>query len=208
MLDTNWHGYRIIAWAAQALLAVGIVVVLFQRAWLPAAALAGFLIASFLFVRFERKLPTLFDMLFMFAALLNAGGWAWDLFNKPGLYDEVTHFYTLFAITLAFGYLLFDRMFQSFYDHRVLFVLVIASLGIALGAWWEVVEWTADFFTPKQIVSGIDDSITDIMLDSAGALLAGFFNVYVLNERSRAELAEEERKKQRPAADDRRPRAA
>lgn len=191
MLHTNWQGYRIAAWIMQGLLAVAVVVSLFRAQWLPAAALTGFLIVSLAFMKFQRRLPTLFDMLFMVAALLNAGGWAWDLFNKPGLYDEVTHFYTMFAITLALGFLLFDRMFPAFNDHRVLLIVIIACLGISIGAWWEVVEWAADFFVEKQIVSGLDDSITDIILDSGGALLAGFVNVHVLHERSRDELKAE-----------------
>lgn len=195
VLETNWKGYRTAAWFGQLLLAGAIVFVLIQRQWFAAASLTGFLLVSLAFLKLERKLPRLFDLLFVIAALINAGGWAWDWFNKPGLYDEVAHSYTLFAITLAIGFLLFDRLFASFYDHRVLFIVIIACLGISIGAWWEVVEWVADFFTPKQIVSGIDDTITDLMLDSAGALLAACANIYVLNERSRSELAEEQAKK-------------
>lgn len=172
MWNTNWQGYRWAAWAGQALLVVAIVVVLFQRQWLAAATLGGFLLISYLFVAFERKLPTLFDLVFVIAALINAGGWTWNLYNQPGPYDEIAHFYTIFAITLATGYMLYSELMESFYDHRVLFVLTIASLGIALGALWEVAEWLADFVTPRQIVSGLFDTITDIMLDSAGAILA------------------------------------
>ena len=155
---------------------------------MPAASLAGFLIASFLFVAFERKLPTLFDLIFVIAALINAGGWAWDLYNKPGPYDEIAHFYTIFAITLATGYMLFDELMTTFYKHKLLFIITIASLGIALGALWEVVEWGADFFTPKQIVSGLFDTITDIILDSMGALLASALNLYGLHERMNSEV--------------------
>ena len=186
MRSTNWKGYRIAAWAGQALLAIAIVVVLIKGQWLPAAALGGFLVISYLFVAFERKLPTLFDLIFVVAALINAGGWAWDLYNKPGPYDEIAHFYTIFAITLAVGFLMYDELMESFYTHRVLFVITIASLGIALGALWEVTEWLADFVTPKQIVSGLFDTITDIMLDSAGAILAAFLNLWGLHERSLA----------------------
>jgi hypothetical protein len=182
MPQMNWKGYRIIAWALQGLLALTIMVVVFQGKWLPAAALAGFLVISFAFVRFDRRLPNLFDLIFMIAALINAGGWAWDLYNKPGPYDEIAHFYTIFAITLAFGFLLYSELMESFYDHRVMFVLTIASLGIALGALWEIAEWLADFLTPKQIVSGLTDTITDLMLDSAGALLAALLNLWGLNE--------------------------
>jgi len=59
---------------------------------------------------------------------------------------------------------------------------LLASLGIAIGALWEVIEWLADFVVPKQIVSGLFDTITDIILDSAGALLAALLNLRGLNE--------------------------
>jgi hypothetical protein len=75
---------------------------------------------------------------------------------------------------------------EGFSHHRVLLVLIIASLGIALGALWEITEWLADFLTPKQIVSGLTDTITDMMLDSGGALLAALLNLWGLHERSRA----------------------
>jgi hypothetical protein len=182
MRSVNWKGYRTAAWAGQALLVIAIVVVLFQREWLQAAALAGFLVISYLFVAFERKLPNFFDLIFVSAALINAGGWAWDLYNKPGPYDEIAHFYTIFAITLATGYMLYSELMESFINHRVMFVVTIASLGIALGALWEVVEWLADFAIPKQIVSGLFDTITDIILDSAGATVAALVNLWGLHE--------------------------
>ena len=182
MLNANWKGYRTLAWILQGLLAIAIVVVLIQGKWLPAVTLGGFLLVSFLFVKLERKLPTLFDLVFMIAALINAGGWAWDLYNKPGPYDEIAHFFTMFAITLAFGFLLYRELMESFYKRRWLFVVTIASLGIAIGALWEVGEWLVDFVVPKQIVSGLFDTITDIMLDSAGALLAALLNLHGLNE--------------------------
>jgi hypothetical protein len=182
MLSVDWKGYRIIAWACQALLAAAIVVMLVQRQWWPAGALTGFLVISYLFVAFEHRLPALFDLVFMIAALINASGWAWDLYNKPGPVDEIAHFFTIFAITLAAGYLLYNRLAVGFFDHRVLFLITIASLGIALGALWEVAEWLADFVIAKQIVSGLPDTITDIMLDSAGAIVAALLNLKGLNE--------------------------
>lgn len=184
MSSTNWKGYRKAAWFGQALLAIAIAVVLIQGQWLAAATLAGFLLISYLFVAFDRKLPTLFDLLFVIAALINAGGWTWDLYNQPGPYDEIAHFYTIFAITLALGFMLYSPLMKSFYDHRVLFVIMIASLGIALGALWEVTEWLADFLTPKQIVSGLSDTITDMMLDTGGAVVAALLNLWGLHQQS------------------------
>ena len=183
MLNTNWDGYRKIAWGALALLAVAVVVIAFRGDWWAAGSLAGFLAISYGFIAWERKLPELFDLIFVVTALINAGGFAWDLYNKPGPYDEIAHFFTIFAITLSLGYMFYDELMVSFFDHHVRFVLTIASLGIAIGALWEVIEWLADFVIAKQIVSGLEDTITDIMLDSAGAVLAALLNLYGLNER-------------------------
>jgi len=182
MFSNNWTGYRILAWLLQGLLAIAIVAVLIQGKWLPALTLAGFLLVSFLFVKFEHSLPNIFDLLFMIAALINAGGWAWDLYNQPGPYDEIAHFFTIFAITLAFGFLLYRELMESFYGHPILFVLTIASLGIALGTVWEIIEWLADFVVAKQIVSGLFDTETDLILDTLGALLAALLNLRGLNE--------------------------
>jgi VanZ family protein len=182
MASSDWYGYRVAAWAGQAALLAAIILVLVQGQWIPAAALSGFLICSFLFVAFEHKLPRLFDLLFVIAALINAAGWAWNLYNQPGLYDEIAHFYTMFAITLAAGYMLFNELMRGFKGHRLLFLVIVTSLGIAIGALWEVAEWLADFVVARQIISGLDDTITDIILDSAGALLAAFANLWGLNE--------------------------
>jgi hypothetical protein len=191
MRNSNWEGYRTIAWGGVIILAVTLVVVVVQGNWLGAGFLAGFLIASVAFIKLEDRLPTLFDLVFVSAALLNAVGCAWDLYNKPGLYDEVAHFYSIFAITLAAGFALYRELMSSYRGHRVLFVITIASLGIAFGALWEVAEWSADFFVEKQIVSGLFDTVTDLILDSAGASLAAALNLWGLNELSRAEQAQE-----------------
>src|SRR4051812_24079237 len=69
MFSDNWKGYRTLAWVLQGLLAITIVAVLIQGKWLPALTLGGFLLVSFLFVKFEHKLPNVFDLIFMIAAL-------------------------------------------------------------------------------------------------------------------------------------------
>ncbi|MBD2465500.1 hypothetical protein H6G89_31370 [Oscillatoria sp. FACHB-1407] len=80
MQHTNWKGYRIAAWIGQALLAIAIILAIGQGKWQNALALTLFLVASFSFVIRGDRLPTLFDFLFVLAALLNTGGWSlWAL---------------------------------------------------------------------------------------------------------------------------------
>jgi hypothetical protein len=97
----NWKGYRIIAWIGQALLTIFVIVAAVQGKWSNALGLAFFLVVSFVFVIRDDKLPTLFDFLFVLAALLNTTGLVWNLFGMPGPYDEIVHAYTTSAITPA-----------------------------------------------------------------------------------------------------------
>lgn len=82
-LDARWRGYRVAAWAGQALLAVAVVVVLLQGRYTGALTLAGFLVASVVFVLREDRLPNLFDMLFVIAALLAGIVGVWSLSKTP-----------------------------------------------------------------------------------------------------------------------------
>jgi hypothetical protein len=185
MGSSNWSGYRTAAWVGLAVLGITIVVILFQGAWMEALPLFGFGLAGILFVKLEDRLPTLFDFLFVLAALVNAGGWAFKWYNTLGPYDEIAHGFTTFAITLALGYLVYGRMLSGFHDQRLLFVLTIASFGIAIGALWELAEWGADFFVASDVVENINDIMDDLIMDSIGAVLAGWMSLWGLRDHAR-----------------------
>jgi len=201
--SSNWRGYRYAAWIGEALLGIAVVAALIAGEWMVALPLAGFFVAAFLFIKLEDRLPTLFDFLFVVAALLNAGGWAFKWYNTIGIYDELAHGFTPFAITLALGYLTYGRMLASFHQQRLLFVLTVASFGIAIGALWEVAEWAADFLVASEVVESIDDIMDDLIMDSIGAVLAGVLSLWALNDHARAEATPEEaypRSPRRPTA--------
>jgi hypothetical protein len=181
-INTNWRGYRIAAWGGQCLLTITVLVTAAQGKWKEASALAIFLLASFAFVALENQLPTLFDMLFVLAALLNAGGWVWGLFYLPGPYDEITHAFTIFSITLALSFLVYGSLLTSFKSHRLLYVLTIASFGIAIGAVWEVAEWLAGKILPSEVIGSLDDTIMDLVMDTLGAGLAALLSLWVLKD--------------------------
>lgn len=182
MLSTRWRGYRPLAWIGQGLLALAIVVVAVQGQWQQALTLALFLGASLIFVVQDDKLPPLFDFLFVLAALLNAAGWVWGLFNVPGLYDEIVHAYTIFALTLAFSFLVYRSMLTIFRQHTILYLITIASFGMALGALWEVAEWSAEKILSTQVIPSLDDTIVDLIMDTLGAISAAVLSRWALKE--------------------------
>jgi VanZ family protein len=120
-------------------------------------------------------LKPLFDLLFVIAALLNAGGWI-GLFYQPGLYDEITHAYTTFSMTLALSFVVYKPMLTLFYNHRRLYIFTIISFGIALGALWEVFEWLT------ATINSLDDTIVDLIMDTLGAVTASLLSLLALQE--------------------------
>ena len=178
--STNWQGYRIAAWIGQFLLAIATVIVFVRTGWQGGLILLFFLVTSFLFVLKERQLPTLFDLLFVIAALLNALGWI-GLFYQPGPYDEIVHAFTTFSITLALSFLIYEPMLPLFHNHRKLYLLTIISFGIAIGALWEVFEWVT------ATINSIDDTIVDLIMDTIGAIAASLLSLYALREQTKIE---------------------
>ena len=164
--------YHVAAWAGVALLAAALLFVLAKGNWFGGILLTIFLLASAAFVLFDTRLPNLFDLLFVAAAIVNAAGWVWDLYGRIPGYDEISHFYTSFAVTLSLGYLVYQRVREPFREHRFHFVLVIASFGISLGAFWEIFEWL--------FLKELPNPVVDIIMDSLGAVLAGFAAAWFL----------------------------
>lgn len=159
----NDRAYRRTAWAGIGVLLIAVAVSAFQGRWYGVATLMAFATVSVVFVMVEDRLPALFDLLFVLAALLNAAGWTWNVF-RIGPYDEIVHAYTSFAATLAFGFLVFETVRPRFADHGYLYALTIASFGLSLGALWEVVEWVFGVIGP------IDDTVLDLVMDTIGAV--------------------------------------
>lgn len=181
-LDGSW--YRTAAWVGIAALVAAVVVTAVRGEWLGMVILAGFLVASVAFVVAEDRLPALFDLLFVLAAIFNAGGWVWNLYDRIAPYDEIAHAYTTFAITLSFGFLAYYAVREHFVRYEALFVLAIVSFGVAVGAVWEIVEWLCD------IIHLLSDTIIDLIMDTIGALAAGAVGLWALRTLPPDELSE------------------
>jgi hypothetical protein len=172
MIPVEHKAYIVAAWIGIALLAGALLFILFRGSWLNVLLLAIFLAAAIGFVAFDRRLPSLFDALFVAAAIINAAGWILAIYDSIPGYDEIAHFFTSFAVTLSVGFLVYRGVREHFREHRGHFVLVIASFGISIGAFWEIFEW--------MILDQLTNPVLDIIMDSLGAILAGFAAAWFL----------------------------
>ncbi len=67
------------------------------------------------------------------------------------------------------------------YRHTLLLVVVIGSVGVGIGAWWEVAEWAFDHLVAGNVIQGKWDTITDLIVDTVGAVAAGGVTVKMLD---------------------------
>ncbi len=105
--------------------------------------------------------------------LVNAAGYVLDLYARFWWFDRILHACTIFAVTLWLGLFVCNRALRGGPGRDALIVLMIASVGLAIGALWEVAEWGFDRIAPGDVIKGKYDTIIDIVMDTLGALLAG-----------------------------------
>ena len=103
----------------------------------------------------------------------NIAGYALDLYARFWWFDRVLHACTIFALTLWLGLFVCNRALRGGPGRDALVALMIASVGLAIGALWEVAEWGFDRIAPGDVIKGKHDTIIDIVMDTLGALLAG-----------------------------------
>jgi VanZ family protein len=140
-------------------------------AWLliRGEASAALIVAVFLALSFAHLLrsdrrPAVFDVLFALAALAGAIGYAFDLFDEIVPYDELTHAFATFSVSLAFYFLFYGGAVPE--RRAVALGTSVFTLGVTVGAYWEIFEW---FFVGHYTMA---DTISDLLVDSAGALVA------------------------------------
>jgi VanZ family protein len=100
----------------------------------------------------------------------NVAGYAFDLYAAFWWFDRVLHAATILALTFWLAVMVLGEGIRA--GRAVLFVVLIASVGVAVGALWEVAEWVFDRFAPGDVIKGKDDTVIDIVMDTIGAVAA------------------------------------
>ncbi|MDQ3248188.1 MAG: DUF2238 domain-containing protein [Chloroflexota bacterium] len=123
----------------------------------------------------------------LIAVLVNILGYTLNLYQQFWWYDRFLHFFTPFAITLPLALYLYGPVLTGARDHRLLLILTVASLGIAIGALWELTEWGYDLIAAGNAIKGKWDTMIDLIMDTLGSILAGWVSVRMVQPEARAE---------------------
>lgn len=165
-------GYRVAGWLVVALEAVLAGAAAASGSPRAALSLVAGSAASALLLRLGRALPVLALLLALAAIGLNAVGWAWGLFIRPGPFDEVAHGLTGAALTPVLGLAVFGRLLEKEGPSWPLLVGCFA-LTLSAGALWEIAEWLLRVWSGEaSLTRSLADAVLDLVLDAAGALAA------------------------------------
>ena len=98
-------------------------------------------------------------------------------------FDEALHAYNFFALTLLLAVYAYGVVLTGGREHGFLLVLTVTALGLALGALWEIAEFAYDrlLAKPSAILPKFD-TIMDMLLDTAGGLVAGLVMLWMLRK--------------------------
>jgi hypothetical protein len=122
------------------------------------------------------NLPRAYDLAFMVAVTLQAWGEALGAYDALPWFDNVAHFSLPFFlaptlyIALARADVVPDPKDSAHARHYIGIFVVAFALGVALGGLWEIWEWVSDHALESELQLGLDDTVGDLVADTAGAL--------------------------------------
>jgi hypothetical protein len=123
-------------------------------------------------------LPRWFDFTLIVAMTAIAWGTALSLYGDYFFYDNVVHSVSPFCYSpvLYISLVRLDVLPDPARVHSVsrragIFISTLA-LGMAVGAGYEVVEWSSDKLLGTHLVKSIDDTGSDLLEDTCGSLVA------------------------------------
>ncbi len=154
------------------LLSVGLLLSIYFGDLGHAVIIAGLLFIYLILFK-EGLITFFFSFLFVFLTVLMVLGsqGVFSLYERFFWYDKPIHFTAEFLLTLLAGHILLTKKLIQV-KNKLIFFIVVVSIGVALGGVWEVVEWFLNLMKPALHGYTATDTAMDLMVDTLGSLAA------------------------------------
>lgn len=145
----------------------------------------GFLVTTVPYIVSRRTdicMPWEVNLLIAISLYLHVAGHIsayYDLFSP--YYDKIAHFVSSITISvLGFAMVLIVDRYSGLRLTRPMIIFFIVIFTMALGAFWEIYEFTFDTIFGTELQHGLEDTMYDLIFDLVGALIiAGVGNFYL-----------------------------
>ena len=125
------------------------------------------------------NLPRLYDLAAIVALMFTQGGEALGLYDAIEWYDRVVHFVVpllasqIIYLCLARIEVMPDPSQETLPRHEAGMLVAVFALGLAVGALWEIFEWSSDGLFGSELSEGNADTVGDLIADACGSLAGG-----------------------------------
>lgn len=188
--DPSWAVvFKVIAYAMKAVIILIIPGSIIFRSYdflLAAGCLIAILIISIpeaLSRRYRVRFPWYLDFAITTQLFIHLGGVYFGWYNAVPLYDRYAHFLGGFLIAMIFfvfayslNYILYTRL-----NAKLLIALTII-VSLALGAFWEILEFAGDIFLKLGAQGQNIDTMGDLVLDFAGGIFTAGLLSFVVSK--------------------------
>lgn len=167
--------WLVLSWAGVAAFAAWLLTLVLAARWPELRMASCFFLPLLLLLLVPHGLPPLLLAVGTGCFLVSAAGWALDWYSHLWWFDVVLHALNPFALTTASMFMLWKAELLSV-RRPGRFVLWSAGLGLVLGIVWELFEVTF-------LVLTWADTLQDLVMDTAGAALGGWFAAWMIRVR-------------------------
>jgi hypothetical protein len=125
------------------------------------------------------NLPRVYDLAVIVAFAFTQGGEALNLYDAIAWYDRVVHFVVpmlasqVVYLCLARIEVMPDPSQETLPRHEAGMFVAVFALGLAVGALWEIFEWSSDGLFGSALSEGNTDTVGDLIADACGSLAGG-----------------------------------
>ena len=161
-------------WAADGIRLLGLLSVLAAFVWWTPtdAGILALALPALLVPRLLGVLPW-FDVLYGVTVSVAAWSNVLDLYRSIAWWDLVVHFVAT-GIIASIGYVALQRSgVLPDRPRRRTAIVLLPTIGLAISAIWEMVEWLGKTFVDSEIFVTYPDTIGDMAVGGAGALMMG-----------------------------------
>jgi hypothetical protein len=162
--------------------------------WVPAAMMALFMsvVPSILKRDLKIVLPLELNFMIVLALFLHVVGGFSGLYDSVEWWDHLTHITsaTLIAVLGLVVVVSIDKYTDSIDLPRVFLALFIVMFTMAVGVFWELMEYANDQLMGSHLQYSLDDTMVDLLFDGFGGFIVAAFGSYYLRNASDEHFAE------------------
>ena len=156
-----------------------------NKTWVPAAVVS--LIVTLIPAALKRDLnlvlPPELNFWIVLALFLHVVGGFSNFYNDVPGWDHLTH---MMSASLIGGLglvivVIVDKYFDSIFLPPRFLALVIVLITMAIGVFWEIMEYANDVLVGTELQYGLDDSMLDLFFDGAAGFVVAFVGARYLS---------------------------